>query len=94
MLRGRSSLERAVFVVTPRINGMLRKKKLSPISLLIAAIALTIVVMAGTLGNYENPETVTVGGSAVEINSTGGVVSGAPSGLPSGLQQIDADSEG
>ena len=57
---------------------MRRKKKPSPISLLITAIALTIVAMAGTLGNYAQAETVALAGSAPAVDATGGVSSIQP----------------
>jgi ferric-dicitrate binding protein FerR (iron transport regulator) len=53
----RSSSERPAALATPQRNEMRRKNKLSPISMLIAAIALTIVAMAGTLGNYAEAAT-------------------------------------
>ena len=59
-------------------NDMRRKKKLSPISLLITAIALTIVAMAGTLGNYAQAETATVGGSAPAVDAAGDISSIQP----------------
>lgn len=57
---------------------MRRKKKPSPISLLITAIALTIVAMAGTLGNYAQAEPATVKGNGPAVDAAGVVSSIQP----------------